>query len=48
MGQICRARDRKLNRDDALKVLPDSFAADVDRRQRFEREARTLATLNQL
>ena len=46
MGQVFRARDTKLNRDVALKILPDSFAGDADRRQRFEREARTLAALN--
>jgi hypothetical protein len=46
MGQVFRARDTKLNRDVALKILPDSFASDVERRQRFEREARTLAALN--
>jgi tRNA A-37 threonylcarbamoyl transferase component Bud32 len=46
MGQVFRARDTKLNRDVALKILPDSFADDADRRQRFEREARTLAALN--
>src|SRR5262245_8004759 len=46
MGEVYRARDAKLNRDVALKVLPDSFALDVDRLARFEREARTLAALN--
>jgi hypothetical protein len=46
MGQVFRARDTKLHRDVALKILPDSFARDADRRQRFEREARTLAALN--
>jgi serine/threonine protein kinase len=46
MGQVFRACDTKLNRDVALKILPDSFAGDADRRQRFEREARTLAALN--
>ena len=46
MGQVFRARDTKLNRDVALKILPDSFTTDADRRQRFEREARTLAALN--
>jgi serine/threonine-protein kinase len=46
MGQVFRARDTKLHRDVALKILPDSFAGDADRRQRFEREARTLAALN--
>src|SRR5262245_30042184 len=46
MGQVYRARDTRLNRDIALKVLPDSFAADSDRLARFVREAQTLASLN--
>src|SRR5262245_48540069 len=46
MGEVYRARDRKLNRDVALKVLPDSLAGDPDRAARFEREARVLASLN--
>ena len=46
MGQVFRARDTKLNRDVALKVLPDSFASDPDRLARFTREAQTLAALN--
>jgi eukaryotic-like serine/threonine-protein kinase len=46
MGQVYRARDTKLNRDVALKVLPDSFADDPDRLARFTREAQTLAALN--
>ncbi|MEQ1912325.1 MAG: serine/threonine-protein kinase, partial [Vicinamibacterales bacterium] len=46
MGQVFRARDTKLNRDVALKVLPDSFAHDADRLARFTREAQTLAALN--
>jgi len=46
MGQVYRARDTKLSRDVAIKILPESFAADPDRRIRFEREARTLASLN--
>jgi eukaryotic-like serine/threonine-protein kinase len=46
MGEIYRARDRKLGRDVALKILPSAFAADPDRRARFEREARLLASLN--
>ncbi len=46
MGQVFRARDTKLNRDVALKVLPDSFANDADRLMRFTREAQTLASLN--
>ena len=46
MGRLYRARDTKLNRDVALKVLPDSFANDPDRLARFIREAQTLASLN--
>jgi serine/threonine-protein kinase len=46
MGQVYRARDTKLGRDVALKILPATFAADPDRALRFEREARTLASLN--
>jgi serine/threonine protein kinase len=46
MGQVYRARDTRLNRDVALKVLTDSFANDADRLARFTREAQTLASLN--
>ena len=46
MGEVYRARDAKLGRDVALKVLPDALASDPDRRSRFEREAKTLAALN--
>ena len=46
MGEVYRARDTKLNRDVALKVLPAAFTADADRVARFEREARLLASLN--
>jgi eukaryotic-like serine/threonine-protein kinase len=46
MGEVFRARDTKLNRDVALKVLPDSFATDVERLARFKREAQLLAALN--
>ena len=46
MGQVYRARDTKLNREVALKVLPDSLANDADRLARFTREAQTLASLN--
>jgi Tol biopolymer transport system component len=46
MGQVFRARDTKLNRDVAIKVLPALFALDPDRLMRFTREAQTLASLN--
>ena len=46
MGEVYRARDTKLNRDVALKVLPELFARDPDRLARFKREAQLLATLN--
>jgi serine/threonine protein kinase len=46
MGQVYRARDSKLGRDVAIKILPEQFAADRERVARFEREARTLASLN--
>jgi Tol biopolymer transport system component len=46
MGEVHRARDIKLNRDVALKVLPDSFVNDPDRLARFQREAHVLASLN--
>ncbi len=46
MGEVYRARDTKLGRDVALKVLPDLFADDPERLARFQREARVLASLN--
>ena len=46
MGEVYRARDTRLNRDVALKILPDAFATDPDRLARFQREATTLASLN--
>ncbi len=46
MGEVYRARDAKLDRDVALKVLPEAFTADPDRLARFEREAKVLASLN--
>jgi serine/threonine-protein kinase len=46
MGEVYRARDTKLDRDVALKVLPQAFTDDPDRLARFEREAKVLASLN--
>ena len=46
MGEVYQARDTKLDRDVALKVLPEAFTADRDRLARFEREAKVLASLN--
>ena len=46
MGEVYKARDTKLQRDVAVKVLPQQFAADADRLSRFEREAQVLALLN--
>ena len=46
MGEVWQARDTKLDRDVALKVLPEAFTADPDRLARFEREAKVLASLN--
>jgi hypothetical protein len=46
MGEVYRARDTKLNREVALKVLPEAFTADPDRLARFKREAHVLASLN--
>ncbi|HEV2982857.1 MAG TPA: protein kinase [Vicinamibacterales bacterium] len=46
MGEVYRARDTKLGRDVALKVLPDAFTRDPDRLARFKREAQVLASLN--
>src|ERR1700704_1772851 len=46
MGQVYRARDTKLDRDVAIKILPDAFAHDAERLARFTREAKTLASLS--
>jgi len=46
MGEMYRARDTRLKREVALKILPESFASDPDRLERFQREAEVLAALN--
>ncbi len=46
MGEVYRARDTRLRRDVAIKMLPPAFVTDPERRARFEREARMLAALN--
>src|SRR5581483_7891455 len=46
MGEVYRARDSRLGRDVAIKVLPEDFSSDTGRRQRFEQEARAIAALN--
>jgi serine/threonine protein kinase len=46
MGEVFRARDNRLGRDIAIKILPPAFTSDPDRLARFEREARVLASLN--
>jgi serine/threonine-protein kinase len=46
MGEVYRARDTRLDRDVAIKILPEAFAADAERVSRFHREARVLASLN--
>ena len=46
MGEVWRATDTKLNRDVALKILPDAFAQDADSMARFQREAQVPASLN--
>jgi serine/threonine-protein kinase len=46
MGEVYRARDERLDRDVAIKVLPEHFAKDPARRERFEREARAVSSLN--
>jgi len=46
MGEVYQAKDQKLGRDVAIKVVPDEFARDIDRVARFQREAKLLASLN--
>ena len=46
MGEVYRARDTKLDRAVAIKILPEAFAPDTERLARFTREAKTLASLN--
>ncbi len=46
MGEVYQARDTKLARQVALKILPEAFASDAERLARFEREAKVLASLN--
>ena len=46
MGEVYRARDARLGREVAIKILPEAFARDADRLARFQREAQVLASLN--
>ena len=46
MGEVYRAKDTKLGRDVAIKILPEDFARDPERLARFKREAQVLASLN--
>ncbi len=46
MGEVYRARDSRLQRDVAIKVLPQDFSKDAERARRFEQEARAIAALN--
>ena len=46
MGEVYRARDARLKREVALKILPESFASDPERLARFQREAEVLASVN--
>src|ERR1043166_3882142 len=46
MGEVYRARDTRLKREVAIKILPEAFATDPDRLARFQREAEVLASLN--
>ncbi len=47
MGEVYKARDTRLDRTVAIKVLPEHVASDPDLKQRFEREAKTISSLNQ-
>ena len=46
MGEVWRGKDTRLDRSVAIKILPTGFAEDAERRQRFEREAKTISSLN--
>ena len=46
MGEVYKARDTKLDRDVALKILPEAFVNDAERLARFQREAKVVASLN--
>ena len=46
MGEVYRARDTRLDRDVAIKILPAQFSSDTGRKQRFEREAKAISSLN--
>ncbi len=46
MGEVCKARDTRLDRTVAIKVLPEAFTSDPVLKQRFEREAKTISSLN--
>jgi len=46
MGEVVKARDTRLDRTVAIKVLPEHVASDPDLKQRFEREAKTISSLN--
>ena len=46
MGEVYRAKDTRLGRDVAIKILPKEMSADAARKQRFEREAKTISGLN--
>jgi serine/threonine protein kinase len=46
MGEVYRARDTRLDRPVAIKILPAHLSADPERKMRFEREAKTISTLN--